>query len=188
MSLLRKLGAVMACGATWLTLTAVIEPALSLVWGGLEHHFKEPVKSGEMPYYFPIIVVTPGTDGQKYQSRIIWGSRLRNYTEEHPEYSFLVPDEVRTKYRVRVRQTGEHTQYVELKASGRHSAVMAWYEATDKEIHPEYFLSSPHPMVYQLAALILAFLITVVLAIMLFRRRRIQRRADLLKFTASPFK
>lgn len=131
-SLLRTLGAVVAFSSAWFALTVGIEPVLSFAWSRIEHHFKEPVKPGELPYFFPVIVVTPGTNGQKYQSRVVYGPRLRDYIENHRDHSFLVPDEVRAKYRVRVRQTGGHTQYVELKANGPHSAVMGWYEASDK--------------------------------------------------------
>ena len=101
--------------ATWSGLILLTEPVLSFAWPKVEQRFKEAVKPGEIPYSFPVFVVTPGTDGEKYHRRIVFQHSLWEYKKEHPDYSFLIPDEFRDE-RIRVQPIGDGRQHVELKA------------------------------------------------------------------------
>ena len=124
-----------------------------------DHSYKHEVH-GELPGYFPIVVVTPG------QAQIVWKENLATFIEEHPDYSFLVPPDKIEKYREQVRDNVRANQTpvnfdqsspipwdadfeMHSLSHGRQGFKVdatfdddrmnvGWYEATDKEIFPTY--------------------------------------------------
>lgn len=119
-----------------------------------------------VPENFPLVVVTPGEKGRPVRAQIVPQRDLAAFTEKNPQYSFLIPPGEEARLRSEVsrnsvvgkgtydEQPGEGFPWdarfeVTQLPDGRQAFEVlydpyddlhykSWYEATDKEIFPQY--------------------------------------------------
>lgn len=119
-----------------------------------------------IPPEFPIVVVTRGEKDGEVQAQIIYFKNLREFTEKNPQYSYLVPPREEERLRRELSRSsvvgsgdfdqpaGEARPWqasfkVAPLPNGRQAFAVvydpyddlttkSWYEATDKEIFPQY--------------------------------------------------
>lgn len=115
---------------------------LALGLESLDRRFnKETVEPGKERYPFPVVVVTPSSGRQGW---VVFLNRLPNFLEEHPDYTFLVPEGLEVKYGRRngkvdvLKRLSGGSQYLEVSAIWVDSRVYGWYEASDKQIQPRF--------------------------------------------------
>lgn len=125
--------------------------------------------SGETPPMFPILVITPQGVGSGLRADIVYQRDLPQFLENHPEFSYLVPpgqeevlnSQLRGRSRAgrnppdfnaesgdpwqahfRVEQLSEGRQNLEVFSTWDDDRMnTGWYEATDKDILPQYHSS-----------------------------------------------
>jgi len=120
---------------------------------------RKPV-AGAVPPEFPVVVVTPEEKDGKLHARIIYQKNLLEFMEKNPGYSFRVPPGEAERLRdalwkasvvggAEVDTPWKASFTVEPRPNGRQAfeveydpyddlSTKSWYEATDKEIFPQY--------------------------------------------------
>jgi hypothetical protein len=153
---------------------------------------------GSIPDAFPVVVRV----GDKAQ--IVWGDHLDQYLKDHPDYSLLVPENQTGKFQSQIKSNIRGAQsppnfdkssglpwdavfIVQTIAPGKQAFKVSatwdddwmnvgWYEATDKEIFPQYHTTYFGPSL-AFTHLPIAAMITAVLCLMVPRLiRRIRRK------------
>jgi hypothetical protein len=117
---------------------------------GEETAQRAPVKQ-KVPSNFPVLFFTSKDDSKP---RIIRYDEFASEAKRHPEYSLLVPEdkEAQVNEWLRTAKDGNYWQDVIVEASseGKQSlklrvdptdefSTSAWYNATEKELFPQYF-------------------------------------------------
>jgi len=141
--------------AFFLTLIIVF----GLMIGDITEHGKSRV-DGSIPGAFPVVVRV----GDKAQ--IVWGDHLDQYLKDHPDYSLLIPEHQTDKFQSQIKSNIRATdstpnfdkrsdlpwgasftvqtiapdkQAFKVYATWDDDLMnVGWYEATDREIFPQY--------------------------------------------------
>jgi hypothetical protein len=139
-------------GITWILIMA-------LMIGDLTEYRRSKVE-GNIPDLFPIVVRVDD------RAQIVWGYNLTQYLNEHPESSFLIPEHQTDKFKAQinantrakpalsnidsescrhldaffnVKTIGPGKQAFKVFATCDEDTMnVGWYEATDKEVFPQY--------------------------------------------------
>jgi hypothetical protein len=150
---LKAIGGLCGFGLTFIIVSG-------LMVGDLTEHGKSKV-DGNIPDTFPV-VVRAGDEAQ-----IVWGNDLKQYLKDHPNYSLLIPEHQTNKFQSQIKsnirgaksppdfdKTSDrpwdasftvHTiapdkQAFKVYATWDDDLMnVGWYEATDKEIFPQYY-------------------------------------------------
>lgn len=124
---------------------------------------KLPVE-GEVPQFFPLLVLTPSNDEVGYDWEVVYFRDLEDYRTEHPDYQFLIPDGLSEHFEdelgentragtgnyddsslpfsagLKVTQLAERRQSIELRHRESGDTVnTAWYEAGEKDFKALYY-------------------------------------------------
>jgi len=187
---LKCIGGLCAVGLTFIIV-------YTLLIGDLTERGKSKV-DGEIPDYFPVVVRVED------KAQIVWGRYLGQYLKDHPDCSLLIPENQTDKFKSQIKSNIRGAQSpptidtssdlpwdaffnVRTIAPGKQAFKVyatwdddkmnvGWYEATDKEISPQYHslyfgpgLAFTH---FPIAAMITAALcLTASRLIRRFRRR-----------------
>ncbi len=160
----------------------------------------------EIPEGFPVLVLTPQSMFQKYDSQIVYYKALPGFLEKHPSYTYLVPkgEEKDIKLSISkscrsnmiprnynrespnlwaasftVKRISEKKQSFEVYCTlnGDYDN-RGWYEATEKQIFPKYYkhVFGPGAM---MSIFPFAFLINIILGLIAYKfYRKIPNRGD----------
>jgi len=149
---LKFIGGLCAVGLTFIMVSA-------LMIGDITERGKSKVDEG-IPGAFPVVVRVED------KAQIVWGDDLNQYLKDHPNYSLLIPEHQTDKFQSKIKSNIRGAQSppnfdkfsglpwdasftVQTIAPGKQAFKVyatwdddwmnvGWYQATDKEIFPQY--------------------------------------------------
>jgi hypothetical protein len=96
---------------------------------------------------FPVMVVTPGPAGERYNAHLIFHKDLENFRQKNPGYTYLVPAGHEKRLRSRLpegnftvaQRPDGHQAFEVWRFVHPEAYVVGWYEATEKELFPRRY-------------------------------------------------
>ena len=180
---------------------------MSLFFFLAEVRFKQPVLD-TVPRMFPLLVLVPGEPDGQLRGRIVYHKDIEEFLEEHPEHTFLIPEEQEEAINNQLDQDSRyhrrdfdwqspypwHASFqVEQREPGRQKLKVSatwdddrvnigWYEATDQDFTPtqyQFFFGPGLVMRVFMESVVITIVLWLVAWILLWLiRRRRRKRID----------